>query len=87
MFLVEVSRKAEKSALKMPPHYKIRISELIKRMAEDPVPAEEYDITKLEPRNDEYRARIGDIRILYKVFWDSYKVEIYRIEWRGSAYR
>jgi len=86
MFLVEVTRKAEKSALKMPSHYKLRIKELILSMAEDPVPAEQYDISKLELREDEYRVRIGDIRILYKVFWETYRVEVYRIEWRGRAY-
>ena len=87
MFTVDVTRKAEKSALKMPMHYRIRIQELIKAMADDPVPAEQYDTIQLENRDHEYRVRIGDIRILYRVFWDLFKVEVYRIEWRGRAYK
>lgn len=43
MFLVKVSKKAGKSAIKMPEHYKKRIKELLLNLESEPVPAKLYD--------------------------------------------
>ena len=86
MFSVKVSKKAEKSLLKMPDHYKKRVKELLMILENEPVPAASYDILKLEPSDNWYRIRIGDIRIVYEVGWDTEKIEIMKIEWRGRAY-
>jgi mRNA interferase RelE/StbE len=86
LFFVKVSKKAEKSLLKMPDHYKKRVKELLMILENEPVPATSYDILKLEPSDNWYRIRIGDIRIVYEVGWDLEKIEIMKIEWRGRAY-
>ncbi len=87
MYLIKVAKRAEKSVLKMPSHYQKRVKALLKALEEDAVPTELYDIKKLEGREGEYRVRIGDIRILYAVFWNSESIEITDISWRGQAYK
>lgn len=86
MFFVKVVKKAEKSALKMPEHYRKRIKEVLKELEDNPVPAEVYDVKKMEGGEDDYRIRIGGIRIVYSIFWDSESIEVVKIEWRGGAY-
>ena len=70
----------------MPIHYQKRVKELINTLGSDAIPAEFYDIQKLHGREDEYRIRIGDIRVLYAVLWDEEQIEICDITWRGKAY-
>ena len=83
---VSKPKKAQKSLFKMPIHYQKRVKELINTLGSDAIPAEFYDIQKLQGREDEYRIRIGDIRVLYAVLWDEEQIEIYDITWRGKAY-
>ena len=87
MFLVKIANKAAKSALRMPEFYRKRISELIETLKANPIPAELYDIEKLEGIDHAYRIRIGSIRILYSIIKEAELVEITRIEWRGRAYK
>lgn len=85
MFHVDVSKKAGKSALDMPAHYQTRLEELILTLENEPVPAKLYDIKKID--TDEYRIRIGGIRIIYDVYWDKELIEVIKIEWRSKAYK
>ena len=71
----------------MPEFYRRRIFELGKVLAVKPVPAQEYDIVKLEGTEGTYRIRIGDIRIVYRVYWELQHIDIQKIEWRGRAYK
>ncbi len=87
MFLVKVNKKASKSALKMPDFYRKRISELIETLKTNPIPAELYDIEKMEGAEHTYRIRIGGIRIVYTIVKEALLVEVSRIEWRGGAYK
>ncbi len=86
MFLVKVVRKAEKKVLLMPEHYRRRVRELTADLVNNPVPAEQYDVEKMEVLEEAYRIRIGDIRIIYRVLWSSHEIRVLEIEWRGSAY-
>ena len=67
--------------MKLPSHYQKHVKELLKTLEEDAVPAELYDLKKLEGREDEYRVRMGGIHILYAVFWNSESIEITDISW------
>ena len=87
MFYVKVRNKAAKSAKKMPEFYKKRIAELFETLKVNPIPAELYDIEKMEGADHAYRIRIGSMRILYDVVKEAGLVEIIRIEWRGRAYK
>ncbi|MEM1552963.1 MAG: type II toxin-antitoxin system RelE/ParE family toxin [Candidatus Bathyarchaeia archaeon] len=86
MFEIIISQRARKSAKKLPEHYKRRVIELLLIFRENPVPAEYYDIKKLKGYRDTYRARIGDIRIIYEILWNQKKVHILTIEQRERAY-
>ncbi|KPV61693.1 MAG: Plasmid stabilization system protein [Candidatus Bathyarchaeota archaeon BA2] len=86
MFQVILSQKARKSIKKLPKYYKRRIIELLLIFRENPVPAEYYDIKKLKGYLDAYRARIGDVRVIYEILWDEKKVNVLLIEPRERAY-
>ncbi|MCP8313067.1 MAG: type II toxin-antitoxin system RelE/ParE family toxin [archaeon] len=87
MFQIIASQRARKSIKNLPEHYKRRIIELLLIFRENPVPAEYYDIKKLKGYTDIYRARIGDIRIIYEISWDHKKVHVLLIERRERAYK
>jgi mRNA-degrading endonuclease RelE of RelBE toxin-antitoxin system len=86
LFQVIASQKARKAIKKLPEHYKHRIVELLMIFRENPVPAEYYDIKKLKGHTDTYRARIGDMRVIYEILWDLKRVHVLLIEPRESAY-
>jgi mRNA-degrading endonuclease RelE of RelBE toxin-antitoxin system len=86
LFEVAISSRARKSSKKLPENYKRRIVELLLILRENPVPAEYYDIKKLKGCTDTYRARIGDLRVIYEVVWDLKKVHVLVIEHRKRAY-
>ena len=86
MFQVITSQRARKSIKKLPEHYKRRIIELLLIFRENPVPAEYYDIKKLKGYTDTYRARIGDVRVIYEILWDLKKVHVLLIERRERDY-
>lgn len=86
MFQVITSQRARKSIKKLPDHYKRRITELLLIFRENPVPAEYYDIKKLRGYIHTYRARIGDVRVIYEILWDLKRVHVLLIERREKAY-
>ena len=53
---------------------------------ENPVPAEYYDIKKLKGYRDTYRARIGDLRVIYEIVWNQRRIHVLVIKPRESAY-
>jgi mRNA-degrading endonuclease RelE of RelBE toxin-antitoxin system len=74
------------SVKKLSEHYKRRIAELLLILRENPVPAEYYDIKKLRGYVDTYRARVGDVRVIYEILWDLKRVHVLLIERRERAY-
>ncbi len=81
-----ISNKARKTSKKLPDFTKHRIIELLLVLRENPVPAEHYDIKKLGGYKDTFRARIGDIRIIYEINWNKQIVNVLLIKPRESAY-
>ena len=86
MFQVIISRRARSSIKRLPKHYKHRVIELLLIFRENPIPAEYYDIKKLKGYTDIYRARIGDVRVIYEILWNLKKVHILLIQQRERAY-
>lgn len=86
MFQVILSRRARRSIENIPEHYRRRVIEILLILRENPVPAEYYDIKKLKGYVNTYRARIGDIRVIYEVLWDLRKVHVLLVERRERAY-
>jgi len=86
LFQVIISQKARKAIKKLPEYYKRRTIELLMIFRENPVPAEYYDIKKLKGYTDTYRARVGDVRIIYETLWNLKRVNVLLIRSRESAY-
>lgn len=80
------SLKKPKASKKLPEHYRRRIIELLQFFRENPVPAEYYDIKKLKGYRDTYRARIGDLRVIYEIVWNQRRIHVLVIKPRESAY-
>ena len=86
MFEVITSSRARKSAKKLPENYRRRIVEFLLILRENPVPAEYYDVKKLKGYIDTYRARIGDLRVIYEILWDLKRVHVLVVKRRERAY-
>jgi len=86
LFEVIAASKARKSAKKLPENYRRRIVEFLLILRENPVPAEYYDVKKLKGFTDTYRARIGDLRVIYEILWDLKKVHVLVVKRRERAY-
>jgi mRNA-degrading endonuclease RelE of RelBE toxin-antitoxin system len=86
LFEVIVASTARKSAKRLPEKYGRRIVEFLLFLRENPVPAEFYDVKKLGGYVDTYRARIGDLRVIYEIVWDVKRVHVLVIEHRERAY-
>jgi mRNA-degrading endonuclease RelE of RelBE toxin-antitoxin system len=86
LFEVTVSQRAKKSSKKLLGYQKHRIIELLLVLRENPVPAEQYDVKKLQGYKDTFRARIGDIRVIYEVQWTKQAINVLVIERRETAY-
>ena len=86
MFEVSIARGAKKSSKKLREQYRRRVVEFLLILRENPVPAEYYDIKKMKGFVDMFRARIGDIRIIYEVSWATRKVNVLLIAPRETAY-
>jgi mRNA-degrading endonuclease RelE of RelBE toxin-antitoxin system len=86
LFEVTVALRARKALKRLPEHYRRRLIELLLILRENPVPAEYYDIKKLKGYTDTYRARIGDVRVIYEISWNQRAINVLWIEPRESAY-
>ena len=86
MFEVITASRARKSAKRVPEKDRRKIVEFMLFLRENPVPAEYYDIVKMQGCVDTYRARIGDLRIIYEVLWKQKKVHVLVIKQRERAY-
>jgi len=81
MYRVEApSTRIKRELRRIPYHDRARIIKLIEALKEDPRP---YGIVQLEP--NVYRLRIGDYRVIYKVFDEERLVIIGRIVRRSEA--
>ena len=72
------SRRAGKQLLKIDTRYQINVIKAIKNFPDG-------DIVKLTGCVDQYRLRVGFLRILFTMQNDI--IEIYRIEKRGDVYK
>lgn len=83
MFRIEFSSKAKKEFDHLQDE---KITETLKILTLDPVPAERYDVKKLHGMKDTFRIRIGDMRIVYTIIWKDRVILISRIGSRESVY-
>jgi mRNA interferase RelE/StbE len=71
----------------MPSHYAGRVLLVLEALTQNPAPVPEYDVRKLAGMQDTYRIRIGEIRVEYEVDWESKRIAVLTVEFRGRAYK
>ena len=86
-FKVFLSNNAEKGLRNAEPKIKARLKEAIDFLEINPVPVQEFDVTKISGSESNYRIRISSYRILYTVKWNEKEVEVFDIDKRrGRSY-
>ena len=75
---------AEREAAELPGPTRFRIAQKIARLAEAPFPP---GIKKLRHRENLYRLRVGEYRILYRADSAKKAIEVFRIRHRRDVYR
>ena len=86
-FRVKISPKVKKFLDKQSSDTISRIDKALSKLRENPFHNDELDIRKLIGFKNDYRLRIGQLRILYTVFKDESIIYVYKIAERGRAYK
>ena len=64
MYEIEFTKRARRQFIKLIPAVQLRLQGAIDELSENPRPD---GVKKLKGRDDEYRIRIGDYRVIYAV--------------------
>lgn len=83
-YRVYLTRRADRELKRLPPDVKERVEERVRELSSDPLPR---GVAKLVGLEDAYRVRVGDYRILYRVYWEEKMIVVFRIALRRRAYR
>lgn len=81
-----VEKAALKTLKRLPADLRQRIVNKLSELAEDPF-AEHLNVKALAGRENEYRLRIGDWRVIYEVHNARLIIQVLTISPRGSAYQ
>jgi mRNA interferase RelE/StbE len=65
---------------------KEKLKDILFTLKNNPVPVRIYDVAKLKGYDSIYRVRIGNLRLVYEVFWADKEITIHKIEPRESVY-
>ncbi|WP_088242607.1 type II toxin-antitoxin system RelE family toxin [Calothrix rhizosoleniae] len=83
-YTVEISTRAVKQLNKLPPEIQKRIQVKIDELAIEPRP---NGVKKLKNRENAYRVRVGDYRVLYDIFDDVLLIIVVEIGHRSKVYK
>jgi len=83
-YRVYLTRRAYRELRSLPPRVKERVEEKIGELSLDPLPR---GAVKLAGLKGAYRIRVGNYRVLYRVYWKERIVIVFRIALRRKAYR
>ena len=83
-FEVIVRKKVIKKINKISP-YRDKIIVALSSLESNAFP-KKYDIRKLKGKDDTFRIRIGNIRIIYKVLWNDRRIYIDDVDLRENIY-
>ena len=85
-YTIKLSKSAAKYYKKLPPKLKNKVKEVINLLQDNP-----YAISNVKPlegsSNDDYRIRIGSLRLLYRVHNDTLIIIVLDIGPRGDIYK
>lgn len=80
-----MGNKAKKSLKGIEEKTRGRLGEVLIFLENVPVPAKEFDLTKVGGETDTYRIRVGDFRIVYAVYWKESQIFVFKIERKGET--
>ncbi|MBD2771813.1 type II toxin-antitoxin system mRNA interferase toxin, RelE/StbE family [Iningainema tapete] len=83
-YQIDFSRTATKQLNKLPSALKERIEAKILELADNPRP---HGITKLKNRENGYRIKVGDYRILYDIYDGILVITVVKVGHRREVYR
>ena len=83
-YAIEVSRLALKSMAKIPRKELIRIQERIDDLSKTPKPS---DVKKIQGDSNLYRIRLGNYRVLYRIFEEKICILIVDVNHRKDIYK
>lgn len=81
IYKIDYSRKALRFLKKQPKSLKIKLIKVIENLPTG------TDIKKLKGKDNLYRIRVNDIRIIYSIYEDILIIEIVSIDNRGQVYK
>ena len=85
-YTVKLRKPAAKYYEKLPAQLKIKVKEVINQLRENP-----YTIPNVKPlegsHHDDYRIRIGSLRLLYRIHNDELIIIVLDIGPRGDIYK
>jgi len=79
-FNVILSNKAEKGLVKSDPKIKPKLMQAIDELETNPVPSDNYNVTKVTGSRSNYRIKIIPYRILYTIVWEIKEIRVYDID-------
>jgi len=82
LFEVRFSHGAEKFLRDCDGKLRVRFHELFRVLAQNPVPARDFDVCKIGGMDDTYRIRLSSHRTTYTVYWPEKVIRVLRIERR-----
>ena len=83
-YRVEMERSVERNFCRLPRNLIAKLLKAIRSLEENPRPP---GCRKLTGRNDTYRIRVGDWRIIYQIHDDRLIVLVIEVGPRGGVYR
>lgn len=83
-YTVEISKRAEKQLKKLSPELQERIQVKIDDLATEPRP---NGVKKLKGRENGYRIRVGDYRIIYDIYDDVLLITVVEVGHRSEVYK
>ena len=86
-YKVLVHPKVSKEIKELPKAYRLKLSELVDTLSQNPIPFKKFDIRKLKGQKNRYRVRLGEFRLIYEVDKDEKLILILKIERRNRVYK
>ena len=83
-YSVRLTASAQKDLAALPKEIKSRVAVAINGLAQTPRPK---GCKKLKGKDNSYRVRVGEYRILYEVYDKQLLVSVVKISSRGGAYK
>jgi len=84
LFELLFSNKSSKFVKNCDCQLKERLKQIFLILNKTTIPAKLFDLKKISGTEDTYRIKIGQFRIVYKIYWQELKIKVLTIERRDE---